>query len=95
MDIRTTFEHLRKFDTPTICNALEIVRGKRFTSGFTRQRLLASFPALPSIVGYARTAMFRSSIPFDPAARRQKLKPKPHGNISHAAPTPASPRRGA
>jgi len=56
MDIRTAFEHLRKFDTPTICNALEIVRGKRFVNGFTRQRLLASFPALPSIVGYARTA---------------------------------------
>jgi regulator of RNase E activity RraA len=73
MDTRALFEHLRKFDTPTICNALEIVRAKRFTNGFTRQRLLASFPALPSIVGYARTAMFRSSVPFDSAARRQKL----------------------
>jgi regulator of RNase E activity RraA len=73
MDTRAVFEHLRKFDTPTICNALEIVRAKRFTNGFTRQRLLASFPALPSIVGYARTAMFRSSVPFDAAARRQKL----------------------
>jgi regulator of RNase E activity RraA len=73
MDTRAVFEHLRKFDTPTICNALEVVRGKRFTSGFTRQRLLASFPALPPIVGYARTALFRCSVPFDPAARRQKL----------------------
>ncbi len=73
MDTRAVFEHLRKFDTPTICNALEVVRSKRFTSGFTRQRLLASFPALPPIVGYARTALFRCSAPFDSAARRQKL----------------------
>ncbi len=73
MDTRAAFEHLRKFDTPTICNALEVVRGKRFTNGFTRQRLLASFPALPPICGYARTALFRCSVPFDPAERRQKL----------------------
>jgi len=73
MDTRAAFEHLRKFDTPTICNALEVVRGKRFINGFTRRRLLASFPALPPIVGYARTALFRCSVPFDAAARRQKL----------------------
>ena len=73
MDTRAVFEQLRKFDTPTICNALEIVRGKRFTSGFTRHRLLDAFPALPAIVGYARTAQFRCSVPFDSAARRQKL----------------------
>ena len=73
MDARNLFEQLRKFDTPTICNALEIVRGKRFITGFTRQRLLAAFPALPPIVGYARTAQFRCSVPFDPVVRRQKL----------------------
>jgi len=73
MDTRATFEYLRKFDTPTLCNALEIVRAKRFTTGFTRRRLLPSSATVPPIVGYARTALFRSSVPFDPVARKQKL----------------------
>ena len=73
MEARALFDDLRKVDTPTICNALEIVRRRRFTTGFTRQRLLAAFPALPPIVGYARTARLRCSVPFDSAARGQKL----------------------
>jgi regulator of RNase E activity RraA len=73
MDSRVLFDHLRMFDTPTICNALEIVRGRRFTSGFTRQRLLAAFPTLPPIVGYARTARLRCSVPFDAAVRGRNL----------------------
>jgi regulator of RNase E activity RraA len=73
MDTAALFDQIGKFDTPTICNALEVVRGKRFTSGFTRQRLIAAFPKLPPIVGYARTAMFRSWEPYDAAARKQKL----------------------
>jgi len=72
MAARDLFDHLRTFDTPTICNALEIVRGLRFTTGFTRQRLLAAFPALPPIVGFARTAKLRCSTPFD-AGRVEKL----------------------
>jgi regulator of RNase E activity RraA len=73
MNTGALFEQLRKFDTPTICNALEIVRGKRFTNGFTRQRLIAAFPKLPPIVGFARTVMIRCSEPFDPVLRKQKL----------------------
>jgi len=73
MDPSALFDHLRKFDTPTICNALEIVRGERFTTGFTRQRLLAAFPTLPPIVGYARTARLRCSVPFDAATRKRNL----------------------
>lgn len=65
------FEHLRRFDTPTIVNALEIAGGGRAITGFTRQTLVAAFPDLPPIVGYARTVAIRCSTPFDPAARRQ------------------------
>jgi regulator of RNase E activity RraA len=67
------FDELKKFDTPTICNALELVRGKRFASGFTRQRLLAASPKLPPLVGFARTARLKSSAPFDPAVRTANL----------------------
>ncbi len=73
MDIQSLFESLRKFDTPTICNALEIALGGRFTTGFTRQRLIACNPKLPPIVGYARTVSVRCSAPFDPAGRKERL----------------------
>lgn len=67
------FKHLQGFDTPTIVNALEIVRGSRFATGFTRQRLFACNDKLPAIVGYARTASIRSSSPFDASNRKEKL----------------------
>ena len=73
MDTQSLFEHLHKFDTPTICNALEIALGGRFTTGFTRQRLVACNPKLPPIVGYARTVSVRCSAPFDPAGRKERL----------------------
>jgi regulator of RNase E activity RraA len=73
METGQLFEHLRRFDTPTIANALEIALGGRSISGFTRRTLIASNPKLPPIVGFAKTASIRCSTPFDPPARRQKL----------------------
>ena len=71
MDTGSLFEHLRRFDTPTIVNALEIARGQRTITGFTRRTLIAAFPQLPPIVGFARTATIRSSTSYDPAVRRK------------------------
>lgn len=71
MDTGSLFEHLRRFDTPTIANALEIARGQRTITGFTRHTLIAAFPKLPPIVGFARTVTIRSSTPYDPAVRRK------------------------
>src|SRR5438445_9606044 len=56
-------EALRAWDTPTICNALEIVAPARRALGFTRRPLVAPFPELKPIVGFARTAMIRSREP--------------------------------
>ncbi|WP_171133380.1 MULTISPECIES: RraA family protein [unclassified Ruegeria] len=47
---------LRKVDTPTVCNAIEVAQGKRGFSNFTRGTMLCSAPDEPAIVGYARTA---------------------------------------
>ncbi len=69
----TLLDHLRKFDTPTIANALEVARGERTTSGFTRARLFPNRMGSAPLVGYARTVMIRSATAFDPAVRRQKL----------------------
>lgn len=51
---------LAKFDTPTICNALEIVAPERRAIGFNTAPLQCIYPDLPPIVGYARTATIRS-----------------------------------
>ncbi|MEO8629208.1 MAG: RraA family protein [Betaproteobacteria bacterium] len=73
MDARGLLEQLRTFDTPTICNALEVAQGARFITGFTRQTPIAAFPKLPAIVGFARTVQIRCSEPYEGAARKQKL----------------------
>ncbi len=54
-------EKLRAVDTPTICNALEIVAPERRLTGFTTKPLVCPFPDLPPIVGYARTVTIRAS----------------------------------
>ncbi len=51
---------LKAFDTPTICNGLEIVAPDRRTTGFTSEPFVCIDPAMPPIVGYARTATIRA-----------------------------------
>jgi regulator of RNase E activity RraA len=60
---RQSLEALRAFDTPTICNALEIVTPGRRAHGFNRRPLVAPFPELKPVVGFARTALIRSREP--------------------------------
>ena len=67
---------LAGFDTPTICNALEIAAPERpRSSGFTRETLVAADPNLPPMVGYARTAMIRAVVGVGaPEKRRTSLE---------------------
>src|ERR1700712_3178411 len=51
---------LRKFDTPTICNVLELFDAFPRTDGYMDARIEPCFPHLPPMVGYAVTATFRS-----------------------------------
>ncbi|MGI9451257.1 MAG: RraA family protein [Geminicoccaceae bacterium] len=51
---------LAEFDTPTICNALEVVAPERRTIGFTTETMVCPFPDRKPMVGYARTGMIRS-----------------------------------
>lgn len=69
-------EKLKSYDTPTICNALEVVDSARRLTGFTTKPLVAPFPDLPPMVGYARTATIRSTHPHEldaKAARAQRI----------------------
>jgi regulator of RNase E activity RraA len=56
-------EALRAFDTPTVCNAMEVVAPNRRALGFNRRPLVAPFPDLKPVVGFARTATIRSREP--------------------------------
>lgn len=51
---------LAKYDTPTICNAIELFDVRPREVDFTDARIQACFPKLPPMVGYASTATFRS-----------------------------------
>lgn len=54
---------LQQWDTPTICNGLEVICPERRAYGFTTEPLVCLNPALPPVVGFARTASIRSAVP--------------------------------
>ena len=54
---------LKKFDTPTISNALDIYRGSRSADGYTKYPFISANTSLEPIVGIARTAKIRASNP--------------------------------
>jgi regulator of RNase E activity RraA len=54
---------LKKFDTPTISNALDIYRGSRSADGYTKYPFIAANTKLEPIVGIARTAKIKASNP--------------------------------
>lgn len=58
--------NLRRFDTPTICNVIELFDIRPRNTGFMDARIRACFPEMPPIVGFAATATFRSSAPPPP-----------------------------
>jgi ABC-type lipoprotein release transport system permease subunit len=47
---------LRKIDTPTVCNAIEVAQGQRGFDRFTKGTMQHSKPGDAPIVGFARTA---------------------------------------
>lgn len=56
-------DQLRKFDTPTVCNVLELFECRSWTAGYTDARIKACYPHLPPMVGFATTATFRAGAP--------------------------------
>src|SRR6266478_483376 len=54
-------ELLRKYDTPTVCNVVELFDLRPRTAGYMDGRIQACYPKLPPMVGYASTATFRSA----------------------------------
>jgi regulator of RNase E activity RraA len=56
-------EKLRKFDTPTICNIIEVFDIRPRNTGYMDARIAAAYPEMPPMVGFAATATFRASAP--------------------------------
>lgn len=59
----TLLELLRRVDTPTVCNAIEVAQGKRGFDQFTRGTMQCSDPDGGAMVGYARTAKIAAVAP--------------------------------
>jgi len=59
---------LQTMDTPTVCNALELLVPQRRGYGFTVEPLVCIRPELRPMVGVARTATIRSAHPSDLSA---------------------------
>jgi regulator of RNase E activity RraA len=61
MTIQDTLPKLARFDTPTICNAIELFAVRDRAGGYMNQQIRAAFPELSPMIGFAATACFRSA----------------------------------
>src|ERR1044072_1999854 len=54
---------LANYDTPTICNTIELFETRPRNAGYMDARIRACFPEMPPMVGYASTATMRCERP--------------------------------
>ena len=58
-----TLEGLRKYDTPTVCNVIELFAVRPRSTGYMDKCIQSCFPKLPPMVGFALTSEFRALSP--------------------------------
>jgi len=58
-------ETLRKYDSPTICNVIELFDLRPRTAGYVDSTVKALFPEMPAVVGFASTATLHASKPAE------------------------------
>jgi regulator of RNase E activity RraA len=56
-----SLRRLAEFDTPTVCNAIEMFGVRARSAGFMDGHIRAAFPDLPPMVGFASTATMQSA----------------------------------
>ena len=59
-------EYLKSVDTPTLCNAVEVLRVRPQSSGFTALQLRCLFPEFGRMCGYAVTAQVETVTAMEP-----------------------------
>jgi regulator of RNase E activity RraA len=82
-------EKLATWDTPTICNALELIDAKYRATGFTTRPLVAPFPDAAPVVGYAKTATIRATTPNELDAKAAKAQRVGYYEYVAAKPAPS------
>lgn len=55
-----TLKKLAQYDSPTICNVIELFDVRPRYAGFMNGQIKSAFPEMPPMVGFASTASFRS-----------------------------------
>ena len=73
-ELRDLLVSLRDYDTPTVCNAIEVAQGKRGFSAFTRGTVVCPVPADAPIVGFARTARIAGLQPADESSELTRAR---------------------
>ena len=63
MNIDQLIKTTSKYDTPTMCNAMDVILGTRSAIGFTKSSMVTAHNSTQPIVGFAKTAKIRSSSP--------------------------------
>lgn len=59
---KATLDGLAKYDTPTICNVIELFDIRPRNQGYMDSRVQSCFPEMDPMVGFATTASFRSAM---------------------------------
>jgi regulator of RNase E activity RraA len=67
-------EKLGTFDTPTICNLVDLFQVRPHNSGYTDAQIKALVPGLGTTVGFAATATVRASAPPEPGSPTVSLE---------------------
>ena len=55
-----TLKKLAQYDSPTICNVIELFDVRPNDTGYMDRRIRAAFPDMPPMIGFAATASLRS-----------------------------------
>ena len=85
----SVLDALRALDTPTVCNALEVVAPGRRGYGYTVEPLVCTRPELGSMVGYARTAVIRAMHPSDLSGNEARVLREGYYSYIDDGPKPA------
>lgn len=80
---------LRRIDTPTVCNAIEVVEGRRGFDRFTRGTVQCSDPGAGALVGRARTARIAALAPPDEPAEAIRKRRMEYYRHMASGPRPA------
>lgn len=63
-------EYLKSVDTPTLCNAIELLKVRKDHEGFTPLEIRCLFPELGRMIGYAVTAQVETYTSMEPRDNR-------------------------